>query len=243
MKILISLALWFVFWINLIIFVPVLIIISFFIHSEKTKNKLVFTFCNYMMKLLLIKTEIHFISKETKNVFPVIFVANHVSFFDLFISGSTLPGYPRGFELSTHFNKPFYGWFIKKFGQVPIDPKNKNTILHSIKTATELLHNKIRNFFVMPEGSRTRSGNLGTFNHGAFFLSMHSNIPIVPVIYKNLFSINNANSILIHPGKITVIIGDLIYPEQFNNKEEMAQYTKNYMDTILKEKTCELTNS
>lgn len=236
MKIFKSCLIWILLWINLSIAVPLLLITSLFIKDGHIQDRIIFAFCRYIVKCLFIRTELVYLSDEVKKIFPVIFVANHVSFLDIFISGATLPGYPRGFEIYRHFNKPFYGWFIRKFGQISIDPRSKASILNSIKEGKALLDSKRRNFFIMPEGTRTRDGELGKFNNGAFYLSEYSAAPIVPVVFKNLFNISNANSFTINPGKVTILIGEPIYPERFSTKEEMADFTKSYMNKLLKEK-------
>ena len=90
-----------------------------------------------------------------------------------------------------------------------------------------------RNFFIMPEGSRSRDGKLKKFSHGASYLSILTSTPIVPVVYTNLFAINNPNSLLITPQILDIHIGPLIYPENFESKEAMTTYVYNYMADIL----------
>ncbi len=173
--------------------------------------------------------------EKVELAYPVIYVANHVSFFDLFICGTILPGYPRGIELKEHFDKPIYGWFIKRFGQIPIDLKNRGSIKHSLEEAAKILNNKVRNILIMPEGSRTRNGKIGAFKYGAFFLSRKTNIPIVPVVFKNLYKKNNPTSLLINPGKVYVKLLSSVYPDRFESEEEMSNYIREIMIKELEE--------
>lgn len=229
-----SICLWFNWWTTAIISICILLIISFFI-PKKAYNPLVKIVNTILIYCILFIPKIKGI--KPKDVpFPVIFVGNHVSFFDLFISGSILPGNPRGLELKSHFSKPVYGWFITKFGEIPIDTSSKGSIRHSFEKVEELLHNKIRNIFIMPEGSRTFNGKISKFKSGAFYLSKKTGIPIVPVVYKGLFNRNNRTSITIIPGSFEVIIMPPVYPEKFDKKNDMSEYVKKIMQEKLDEK-------
>jgi 1-acyl-sn-glycerol-3-phosphate acyltransferase len=228
-----SLLIWIFWWFNAILSISLLIMISFII-PERFYSFIVRTVCVFL-------TYSAFIFPRHKGLsprevpFPVIFVANHVSFFDLFISGTMLPGYPRGLELAEHFKMPIYGWFISRFGQIPIDLKNKGSIKNSFEISIDILKKKIRNIFIMPEGTRTDNGKIGKFKYGAFYLSRKSGYPIVPVLYKGLFKINHKKSILIKPGIVDVIIMPPIFPEDFPNDEEMANYIRELMIKKLEE--------
>lgn len=232
LKYILSIIIWINFWITAIIVISLLIIVSFFV-PKKFYNPLVKLVCIIITRSIFLFPKI-----ENKNIdipFPVIYVANHVSFFDLFICGTVLPGYPRGIELKEHFQKPIYGWFIKRFGQIPIDIKSKASIKHSFEEAEKILYNKVRNILIMPEGTRTRDGKIGNFKYGAFFLARKSNIPIVPVLFKNLYKRNNPTSLIINPGRIDVEIMEPVYPDKFDSDEEIGRYVRDIMIKRLEE--------
>lgn len=226
--------LWAIFWNVLIISVILMLIISLFI-PKKFYNPLVILVCKIVMYSLLLFPRNKGLKKE-EVPFPVIYVANHVSFFDIFICGSILPGNPRGLELKSHFNKPIYGWFISRFGEIPIDTSSKSSIKHSFLQITEMLKNKVRSILIMPEGTRTRNGKIGAFKSGAFYLSRLSGIPIVPVVYKGLFERNNPTNIIVNPGFFDVIILPPVNPADFSSDDEMANFVRNLMSKTLEEK-------
>ncbi len=234
LKYVITFVMWASFWTFAIILIPLFIFISLFVRTEKIKNFMVFCICRVLHLSVLLFPRIKNTGKNTID-FPVIYVANHVSFFDLFIFGSVLPGNPRGFENVKHFKYPVYGWFISHFGQIPIDTTSRKSILHSIRYASEKINNKERSILLMPEGTRTRNGLIGQFHSGAFLLSIETGVPIVPVVFKNLYEHTNAADYFIKPGIIDVVIGAPILPQDFPNKEEMQSYTHNYMSQLLEE--------
>jgi len=113
---------------------------------------------------------------------------------------------------------------------IPIDPGKKTSVLRSLNTASEKLLNKERSILIMPEGMRTLTGELGEFKNGAFYLSRKYNIPIVPVVSKNLFEINNRKSILIRPGICEIYLMDAVYPENFKSDADLSNYVKNIIE-------------
>lgn len=167
--------------------------------------------------------------------FPVIFTPNHVSFFDLFISGAVLPGYPRGLQLKKFFSIPIYGWLISRFGMIPIETGKITSIKKSFNKVIDILNNKERNFLIMPEGERTVTGKVGNFKSGAFLISKKTGVPVVPVVYKGLFEINNKVTKIIKPGSFDVIFLKPVYPDKFDNEDVMAGYVRNQIIKKLEE--------
>ena len=234
-KFILSLLIWLIYWISAFLSISLLILISLVV-PKKAYNPLVKLACVIMMYSAFIFPR-HRGIKPEKVPYPVIYVANHVSFFDLFVSGTVLPGYPRGVEIKAHFSKPIYGWFITRFGEIPIDPSSKASIKKSFQEAETILKEKIRSILFMPEGHRTRTGKLQNFRYGAFHLSRSSGIPVVPVVYKGLYQRNNATSLLIKPGFFDVIILEPVYPEKFDSEEKMAEHVRQIMIKKLEERT------
>lgn len=168
--------------------------------------------------------------------YPVIYVCNHVSIFDLFICGAKLPHYPRGLELSEHFNYPVYGWFIRRFDMIPVNIKSARSIRKSLNFAAEILKKKIRSILIMPEGMRTRTGEILDFKNGAFYLARISGCPVVPVINRGLHEINNPNSYIIKPGRFDMVILPPVYAKDFNNDNEMMNHVRQIMINELHKK-------
>ena len=219
-----SIVFWFFWWINAVVVISIGIIISFALPKS---------FRNPIGKIItLILTYSAFIFPKHTGLkpkdlpFPVIFTPNHVSIFDLFISGAMLPGYPRGLQLERFFSIPIYGWLINYFGMVPIKPGSYKSVKNSFKILVDKLKYHERNILIMPEGFRTPDGRVNEFKSGAFLLSKKTGVPVVPVVYKGLFRLNNRMSILARPGRIQIKILEPVYPQQFSNEDEMASYVR-----------------
>ncbi len=226
-----SYILWVIWWTNAIISIITLMLISFVI-PKKMYNGPVRLVCRLLCWCVFIFPKaINRSGADTP--YPVIYTANHVSFFDLFVSGAVLPGNPRGLELKSHFSKPVYGWFITRFGEIPIDPKSASSIKRSFENAADILKRGERSLLIMPEGTRTRDGMVKKFRSGAFYLSRKSSVPVVPVVYKNLYNINNSNSHIIKPGIVKAVLLPPVYPQNFDSDDQMAEYVKSLIEQEL----------
>lgn len=226
-----SLVIWSIWCLIAIICISVALLLSTFV-PDGFLNTIVRTGCQILTYSALLFPRLKCTFKGDLS-FPVLYAANHVSFFDLFICGSVLPDNPRGIQLAEHFKKPFYGWGITRFGEIPIDVTSRTSIVKSFKMVTKILENKARSILIMPEGRRTLTGKLGAFGSGVFYLSRKSRVPIVPVVINGLFRLNNRTSIMIRPGCFDVTLLDPVSPELFNSDEEMANHVKELMEREL----------
>ena len=226
-----SLLLWFLFWLTAFVSIVLALLISL-ILPRKFWNGMVRCVCRLLSTIVLLFPKV---TASPENVpFPCVYVANHVSFFDLFLCGCTLPGNPRGMELQSHFTKPIYGWFVSRFGELPIDKGSPSKLRRSFMQAADILKRGERSVLLMPEGTRSRTGELGRFGGGAFFLAMTANVPIVPVIFDNLYEHNNAKNLMIKPGRIRMRILEPINPADFDTEQELGEFTRQTMMKAMK---------
>lgn len=221
-----SIILWSIFWLTAFVSIVLALLISL-ILPRKFWNGMVRCVCRLLSTIVLLFPKVTSVPKNVP--FPCVYVANHVSFFDLFLCGCTLPGYPRGMELKSHFTKPIYGWFVSRFGELPIDKGSPSKLRRSFMQAADILKRGERSILIMPEGTRTRTGELGRFGGGAFFLARTANVPIVPVIFDNLFEHNNAKSLIIKPGRVNMRILEPIDSSLFESEQALCEYVRGVM--------------
>jgi 1-acyl-sn-glycerol-3-phosphate acyltransferase len=231
-----SLFIWGIWWSIAIIIIIISLILTL-LFPKKMHDPIGKMICVILVYSAFIFPRIKGV-KTVSLPFPAIFVSNHVSIFDLFISGAVFPGYPRGLELKKFFSLPVYGWLITRFGNIPIDPGHIKSVKESFNKLSNILVNKERNIIIMPEGKRTTTGKVDAFKPGAFLLSMKTKTPIVPVVFKGLFDINNKTSILIKPGFFDVIFLEPVFPENFNDEYQMSDYVRNLIVEKLGNKYC-----
>lgn len=59
---------------------------------------------------------------------------------------------------------------------------------------------------IAPEGTRSRTGEVGRFKKGAFRMAMQAGVPVVPVVIRNTGALMGKGSWLVHPGTIDVAV-------------------------------------
>ncbi|HSQ35237.1 MAG TPA: lysophospholipid acyltransferase family protein [Candidatus Binatia bacterium] len=136
-----------------------------------------------------------------------ILMMNHVNILDGFVFYRSFPGKARGIEEESHFDWPVYGWVIRRMGQIPVSRKSGIKAMESLRRAAALIRQKKDySFMVLPEGTRTRDGKLGSFKKGGFLLALETGLDILPMVQKGAYRINRRQSLLIHPGRVEYII-------------------------------------
>ena len=145
-----------------------------------------------------------------ENVVPsrqYVVMMNHVSFFDPFIFYAAFPGIARGAEEESHFRWPVYGGAIRRMGMFPIDRKNTERAVESLRRAAAWVRERPDfSFGIMPEGTRTPDGRLGPFKRGGFLMALETGLDILPLVQKGGYRISRKGSLLVRPGKIDITI-------------------------------------
>jgi 1-acyl-sn-glycerol-3-phosphate acyltransferase len=136
-----------------------------------------------------------------------IVMMNHVNFFDPLVFDSRFPGLARGIEEESHFRWPFYGWMLRRVGMIPINRKDPEKARASLAKAAALVRERPDySIIILPEGTRTRDGNLGPFKRGGFHLALETGLDILPIVQTGSYRINRKGSRLIRPGRVDLSV-------------------------------------
>ena len=76
---------------------------------------------------------------------------------------------------------PLFTWLIKKLGAFPVKRGSKDTA--ALDEAIESLRNG-RAFVIFPEGTRSKTGELGKPKSGVSLIAARAKVPVVPVFVK-----------------------------------------------------------
>ncbi len=135
---------------------------------------------------------------------PYIFAQNHTNHFDHVMLYNATPHFKQGLELESHFNYPFYGWFMKARGTIPVKKGQRGQTTDLVDRMRREV-DAGRSILAFPEGSRTRTGRVGDFRKGIFYVARDLGVPIVPVAVTGAFDMMRPGSMVIRPGnEITV---------------------------------------
>ncbi|MGZ7065489.1 MAG: lysophospholipid acyltransferase family protein [Candidatus Aminicenantales bacterium] len=148
-----------------------------------------------------------------------IVMMNHVNFFDPFVVNAGFPGFARGAEEESHFHWPLYGGMIRRLGVIPIDRKDTAKAVDSLKRAAGWIRSRPGySFIILPEGTRTRDGELGAFKRGGFLLALETGLEILPLVQAGAGRINRRGSRLVRPGRIEMTIERAVQTEGYSKK-------------------------
>ena len=109
-----------------------------------------------------------------------VFVSNHQSFLDVFAIYGWLPANFKWLMKKELRRVPFVGFACKVAGHIFVDRANPVAALHSIKEIETELQNGVSTV-IFPEGTRTKTGEMGRFKRGAFQVALDLHLPIIPI--------------------------------------------------------------
>jgi 1-acyl-sn-glycerol-3-phosphate acyltransferase len=143
-------------------------------------------------------------------------IANHQSYYDIFLIYGWL-----GIDIKWIMKKelakvPGLGFGSKKVGHIFLDRSNSRVALESLNEAKRKLVNGT-SVVIFPEGTRSKTGEMGSFKKGAFKLALDLGLPILPVTISGTGKIWPADTIDIKPGKSGLLIHK---PIDINNYTE-----------------------
>ncbi len=154
---------------------------------------------------------------------PFVLVANHASHLDAIILGGILPWRFVGtvFPIAagdTFFTKRSSSIFATAcMNALPIWRKNCGA--HSLDDLRERLRQGASVYILFPEGTRTRTGTMGTFKPGLGRLVAGTTVPIVPCYLRGTFAALPASRNLPQWKKISVRIGKpLLFMQTTNDR-------------------------
>lgn len=189
---------------------PILIIVI--LVCPPVRYKVLVLFCRFMIFVFGCKLVVN--GEFPKNQFFVI-MANHVSFLDVFAVPCVLKGNFSAVAASKNFQIPIYSSILKIMKVVSINRSNKENAIEGITQAQEVLKSGYH-IVILPEGTRTTTGNLLPFKKGGFHLARNTQANILPIITKGLFSIKPKNRWTIQPGIIEI---NILKPINVKDKE------------------------
>ncbi|MCD4707397.1 MAG: 1-acyl-sn-glycerol-3-phosphate acyltransferase [Candidatus Sabulitectum sp.] len=168
---------------------------------------------------------------------PQIFVANHVSWFDSFVLCSVLPVAVTFASKKEMFRVPVYNYIMRRLHFICVDRERVRDAVSSIENAAGIFDSGL-SLVVFPEGTTSKTGELGSFKRGAVLLAARAQVPIVPVAVINTRKIKFRGSPLIHYGVQTEVrISEPVeaYSMDRQNQQNTVKSIKAEMEMNLKD--------
>ena len=156
-----------------------------------------------------------------------VFVANHQSFLDVFAVYGWLPNNFKWLMKKEIRKVPFVGTACAVAGHIFVDRSNPRAALQSMEHIKKELVDGISTV-IFPEGTRTKTGEMGRFKQGAFKIAMDMGLPVVPISLSGFFKAMPSGQPFANPrARVSLHIGKPIDLAQFNDINEAMEYLRN----------------
>jgi 1-acyl-sn-glycerol-3-phosphate acyltransferase len=114
-------------------------------------------------------------------------------------------------------NVPFFGWALRMMNAIAIDRGNpREAMRQTIEQGVQRLRQGY-SVLIFPEGTRTPPGQPGRYARGGAGLAIKAGVPVVPIAH-NAGEFWAPRGYLIRPGRVTVVIGEAIYPDPADSR-------------------------
>ncbi|HKJ91929.1 MAG TPA: lysophospholipid acyltransferase family protein [Longimicrobiales bacterium] len=110
---------------------------------------------------------------------PYVAVSNHESFADIFLI-SHLPWEMKWVSKETFFRLPAMGWMMRMAGDIEVQRGSTRGRLRALDGIRDRIAKRVT-VMVMPEGTRSKTGNMLPFQDGAFRVAVETGAPILPM--------------------------------------------------------------
>ena len=117
---------------------------------------------------------------------PYIVVSNHESFVDILLI-SHLPFEMKWLSKVEMFKIPVVGWLMSLAGDIRLSRGEITSANDAMNQCKDRLAKKV-SVMIFPEGTRSKTGELGKFKNGAFRLAIETGCPILPVAVSGCHS-------------------------------------------------------
>ncbi len=111
---------------------------------------------------------------------PYVAVANHESFADIFLI-SHLPWEMKWLAKEAVFKIPIMGWMMRMAGDIAVRRGERSSRAQALEACRDRLNKKV-SVMILPEGTRSATGELLPFHDGAFRLAVETGSPILPMV-------------------------------------------------------------
>lgn len=151
---------------------------------------------------------------------PVLYIANHRSFFDVFFGYAFIPN-PTAFISKKSIKKiPCIAQWMYFLSCSFLDRDDIKSGLEVIKYNMSLVSDKKLSVFVCPEGRRNNTDELFEFKEGCFRIATRTNCKIVPICYTNTENIFEEHLPWVRKASVTMSFGDPIDVSAMDREEK-----------------------
>lgn len=166
-----------------------------------------------------------------------IIMCNHSSLYDIPLSLKAFPGYSIRMLAKKELSQiPLFGKAMAAAEFPFIDRKNRYQAFQALKQVRLSLESGII-MWIAPEGTRSKTGILGTFKKGGFITAIEAKANIIPIGIQNACAILPAGTTSLNLNQeVEIHIGPAIDAAEYTleNKEKLIEKVRQTMEVLLK---------
>ena len=161
-------------------------------------------------------------------------MSNHVSHLDAPVLFQVLGVDFKAVAKKEVFAAPFFGSVLRMAGFVEVDRASREQARRAMtRTADSLRAGAC--FLVFPEGTRSRTGELGEFKKGAFVAAIESGSRILPVALEGTRELMPRGGMVIRPGTVRVRVLDPVDTGSYSygDRDRLASEVRSRIEAAL----------
>lgn len=166
---------------------------------------------------------------------PYVYIANHVSWFDILALVEALPNV--GFVAKREVERvPLFGSAARAVGVIYLDRENRQAAFDAYDDAAQRIREGA-SVAIYVEGTRGDSYPLRPFKKGPFVLAIRAGVPVVPVIIYGTIAINPRGSLSAQPGVVHVHLLDPVSTKglTYEDRDELCAVVRARMVEALRD--------
>lgn len=159
-----------------------------------------------------------------------VFISNHCSNLDPMVLLMAIPRDVRIIAKKELLKIPLLGRAMLIGNFVFVDRKKPEDAQAGVDRAAEIVR-KGYSFLIFPEGTRSATGQLGSFKKGAFVLAIKGGVDIVPVTVQGSYQSMPKRAFTAHPGRVRVTFHDPIATAglEYDDRERLLKEARQKM--------------
>ena len=165
---------------------------------------------------------------------PAVFIFNHKNNFDIFVAGRVVAYKFTSVGKKEAGENPIGAALGKLIDAVFIDRDNSEQAVAALKPVEDAVAGGL-SLVISPEGTRSRTGELGPFKKGPFRIAMGAGVPIVPIVIRNAEDLAPRDSNVMHPATIDVKVLTPVPTSEWTVRtldRKIAAVRQQFIDTL-----------
>lgn len=167
---------------------------------------------------------------------PVMLLFSHVSTLDAMIILSTFPQAFCAVVKEELFALPVVGWIMASHGGVPINRRHRASAVQALAETGDRARELGLHIAMAPEGTRSKTGQLGPFKRGAMHMQEQLQWPVIPVTIRGAYELFPLKSYSNQCGKVIVRYHQPILASAVKSRDDLAtRLRKEMLDAVAEE--------